>query len=283
MKITFLGTGSAFCTKNYQTNIVLTNNDKNFLIDAGGDLKWSLKEAKLSYKSIDAVYITHLHSDHIGGLEHLAFCRYFDPLKNSDGEVQKIKLFGNSEMILELWDSSLKGGLKSIQGKQTSLMDFFDVVMVPKNSTFNWEGITFNIVQSVHVMDGYSIVPSYGLLFSSPRSKKKIFYTGDTQFNPNQIIDFYNQADFIIQDCETLPFKSGVHANYEDLKTLSKEIKQKMVLVHYNDNIMDELSEESYIYYEINNEWNLKAIKDGFMSLSPSKNGFVGKGLILDI
>ena len=52
-----------------------------------------------------------------------------------------------------------------------------------------------------------------------------------------QIMDFYKQADFIVHDCETTPFKSGVHANYLDLKTLPPEIKGRMILAHYSDKV----------------------------------------------
>ena len=43
-------------------------------------------------------------------------------------------------------------------------------------------------------------------------------------------------ADIIFHDCETLPFKSGVHAHYEDLKTLDDKTRKKMWLYHYQDN-----------------------------------------------
>jgi hypothetical protein len=78
-------------------------------------------------------------------------------------------------------------------------------------------------------MDGYAIVPSYGLLIeSTPFSavgpnKNRVFVTTDTQFCPNQIMDFYKQSSLIFQDCETFDLtgkiKSGVHAHYNDLQT----------------------------------------------------------------
>jgi hypothetical protein len=40
-------------------------------------------------------------------------------------------------------------------------------------------------------------------------------------------------ADVVFHDCETYPFKSGVHAHYDDLVTLPKEQKAKMWLYHY--------------------------------------------------
>ena len=193
-------------------------------------------EAGLALNDFDALYLTHQHADHIGGVEFIAFMTYFVPIFN------KLKLYGSRELLKEAWDTTLRGGLASIQAKDVTLDDYFYVNRIDDNKSFLWEGIVFDIVQSVHIMNKYSIVKSYGLMFKDPASTKKIYITGDTQFNPNQIIDFYNEADIIIQDCETLPMemKSGVHANYGELQTLPEEIKQKMFLVHFGDNIVDD-------------------------------------------
>ncbi len=267
MKITFVGVGAAFEMKNYQTNTIITRNGKNLLIDAGGDLRHSLGKLGMSFKNIDAVYITHLHADHVGGVEYLMFKSYFTP------NFPKITMIGNNDLIREGWNSSWKGGAKSIQGKRTTLDDFFDVQMIKKNGKFFWEDIEFHIVQSVHIMDEYSIVPSFGLMISDPDSGKKIYYTGDTQFCPNQISDFYKQADLIIHDCETTPFKSGVHANYLDLITLPADTKKKMMLQHYNDNIIDPKQVES---------WKESAKGAGFANWDGENYGFIKQGFVFD-
>lgn len=267
MKITFLGTGSAFTMKNFQTNTMIEHNGKRLLIDAGGDIRFSLKAQGLSYKDIDAIYITHLHADHIGGLEYMAFCTYFDPTVK-----EQISLMGNNELIRELWSHSLQGGLKSIQGKKTTLHDFFDVMMIKKNGKFVWEDIEFRIVQSIHIVDEYSIVPSFGLMFVDPDTGKKIYYTGDSQHCPHQIQAFYDEADLIIQDCETTPYLSGVHANYSELASLTAATKRKMLLQHYMDNILLETNDD---HYRISDEWKSKATADGF-------KGFIPKGHIMD-
>jgi len=259
MRIIFLGTGSAFTLKNYQTNFLIEQNGKYLLIDSGSDIRFSLNEHGLSYKNIDAVYISHLHADHVGGIEGLAFCSYFDPTKN------KIALYGNGELLLKGWNDSWRGGLESIQGKVMSLDGYFDVNPIKPNGKFIWENIEFSIVQSVHIMNGYAIVPSYGLMIKT--GSKKIFITTDTQFCPSQLTDFYNESDLIIQDCETTPFKSGVHANFSDLVTLNSTIKEKMLLVHYQDNVLDN-----------KNEWDTKADEAGFQ-----KDAFVEKGRVLEI
>jgi ribonuclease BN (tRNA processing enzyme) len=148
--------------------------------------------------------------------------------------------------------------------------------MIKRNGKFVWEDIEFHIVQSVHIMDEYAIVPSFGLMMIDPRTKKKIYYTGDTQFNPNQIMDFYKEADLIIQDCETTPYKSGVHANFLDLITLDDDIKGKMILQHYQDNVLDQEDKK------ITQSWNASAEGAGFTSWDEQNHGFVLKGFILD-
>ena len=272
MEIIFIGTGSAFTLKNNQTNLLIKQNDKLLLVDAGGDLRFSLQKMGLSYKDLDAAYISHLHSDHSSGLEYLAFCTYFDPFCKD----KKIQLYGNNEILRKGWNDTWKGGLESIQGKILSLESFFDVNMIKPNGSFIWEGLKFEIVQSVHIFNGYFIVPSFGLIITDDKTNKKIYLTNDIQFCPNQIVDFYKMVDIIIQDCETMPFKSGVHANYSELKDLPAEIKAKMFLVHFNDNVYTK--DDSKLFTpEFTDEWKQKPIQDGFRGLVPQ-----GSTLVID-
>lgn len=262
MEIMFLGTGSAFTLKGFNSNLIIKENDKNFLVDAGTDIRFSLAAAGMSYKDIDTIYITHQHGDHIGGLEYIAFCSYFDPTK------EKIKLICNEVLLEELWETSLKGGLTSIQAKHMKLEDYFDVRPIQKNGRFSWEGIVFRTVQSVHVIDEYSIMSTYGLMFEY--KEKKIYITGDTQFNPNQIIDFYKEADVIIQDCETALYMSKVHAHYNELKTLPKKIKKKMYLWHHQDNVEGST--------RLN--WQEQAKKDGFICFPTTRLAYTFENLL---
>ena len=57
MKLKFLGTGSSFSLNNFHTNAIITaNSGKKLLIDAGTDIRFSTREAGLSWKDIDAFY-----------------------------------------------------------------------------------------------------------------------------------------------------------------------------------------------------------------------------------
>ena len=227
-KIQFLGSGSAFTVgdSNYQSNLLITApSGKRLLIDCGSDARFSLHELGLKPTDIDAVYISHPHADHIGGLEWLAFSTCFLPRR------VKPKLLLSRLFVSALWNKSLAGGLESIEGEMVDLSYYFDVKPIRANGSFVWEGVRFQLVQVVHIMNSFSIVPSFGLMFSL--GGKRIFFTSDTQFSPKQISKFYHMADLILQDCETSPFPSGVHAHFKDLETLPTEIRKKMWLYHY--------------------------------------------------
>jgi len=256
VKLIWLGTGTINSYDNYHTNALLVSDSGHtLLIDCGGDIRWSLKEAGYTYKDINSVYISHLHGDHAGGLEWLGFCTYFDPT------CDKPNLYISEAIKDSLWENTLSGGMRSLQGKINNLETYFNVDTVHKNGSFYdfpipddiLGSIEFKLVQVIHIMDGFSIVPSFGLLFEI--NGVKVFMTTDTQFCPAQINDFYNMADIIFHDCEITEYKSGVHANYQDLKTLPSNVKRKIGLVHFQD-------------------MNLpNATKDGF-------RGFVYKGRI---
>lgn len=262
MKIHVLGCGSAFTQKNYQSNYLLEHEGKYLLFDAGSDIRFSLRDSNLKVSDIDAVYISHLHADHAGGLEYLAFSTFFNPATKGS-----IKLFGNKEVLKFGWEHTWSGGLRSIEGTICSLDDYFKVSRLEENGSFLWNGIMFQTVQSVHIMDGYSIVPSFGLMIYCPDSTKKIYFTADQQFCPFQIQKFYDEADIIIQDCETVPdnYASKVHAHYSFLKTLPLETKNKMYLTHYNDNVLADFE-----------NLNDRAKLDGFL-------GFLLKNQVLEV
>jgi mRNA degradation ribonuclease J1/J2 len=259
-----LGTGSAFTLKNYQTNFIIERNGKRLLVDCGGDIRFSLRDCNLSFKDIDSVYISHAHADHIGGIEFLAFSRFFTKKAMEQNGIENPlplpKLFCERGLIRSLWDHSLRGGMEGLEGIDATIDTYFDVYPIPKNGFFEWEGLKFDLVQSLHVSAKYSIVDSFGLMFTD--NNTRIFITTDVQFAPETAMKaYYEEAHFIIHDCETA-FPSGVHAHYNNLRTLPDKIKHNMLLVHYQDNVIDNWE-----------EWDIKANKDGFI-------GFASKGEI---
>lgn len=247
MKLTFLGSGSAFAVDgNYQSNAILQADSGNtLLIDCGSDARLSLLDLNLSYQDISHVYLSHLHADHIGGLEWLAFTTKFNPA------CKKPTLYSSEAVLKDLWNRSLSGGLSSIEGVDADITTYFNIHSIAPNDFFIWEGIEFYIVQTLHYISGYAIMPSYGLIFSI--GGRTVFFTSDSQFTPYYFNSLYKRAAIIFHDCETNEFHSGLHAHYSDLMTLDPDLRSKMWLYHYTENPL------------------LDAEKDGFA-------GFVKKG-----
>lgn len=262
-EIIALGTGSAFTMKNWQTNYIIRRNNKNLLIDCGSDIRWSLKDQHLSAMDIDSVYISHAHADHLGGMEYLGFVRYFTrkALLSSGKAPELVKLYCARQMVGTIWDHSLRGGMECLEGIDANIDTYFQVFPVEKNGSFEWEGLVFDMVQSLHISAKYSIVDSFGLMFTDDNGQR-IYFTTDVQYSPiSSMHSYYKEANVIFHDCET-SYKSGVHAHYDELKLLPEETKDKMRLTHYQDNVLDNWE-----------EWSEKAKNDGFF-------GFVKPGEI---
>lgn len=246
MRLLFLGVSSAFEVGKgkFHSNMLLeSETGQKMLIDCGSDARHSLHEQGYTYNDIDAVYISHLHADHAGGLEWLGFCKYFY-------EQQKPKLYVSSDQINSLWENNLSAGMSTLEHQEVNLSTFFNVQSIT-DLAFDWEQYTFKLIKTHHVSNNGKLVPSYGLLITTGR--QKIFITSDTRFDPDYLDSFYKEADVIFQDCETHSKPSGQHAHYDELKTLDNNIKNKMWLYHYTDKHLP------------------NPIKDGF-------NGFVGFG-----
>ena len=240
MKLTFIGSGSAFTVgaDNYQSNILIENeSQQRLLIDCGSDVRFSLFELGLTSSDINAVFVSHLHTDHTGGLEWLAFSTFFAHSK-------KPTLFVTDTLVKDLWDKVLSGGLSSVEGIRATLSTFFNVKKI-KGQSFIWSGIKFTLIATEHTKSGKQANPSYGLLFTI--NGVTIVITGDSKFTPAVFEDFYHKADIIFNDCEISPKPSGVHATYGQLKQLDAKIKRKMWLYHYQPEKLPNAKKDGFL------------------------------------
>lgn len=242
MTLQFLGVGNGDASLSVgHSNLLIgpdIDNEDVLAVDWGTLAPYIFRdELGFDFHKVDALYISHLHADHIGGLELFAFNRYFKPKRDANGVRIRPKLIMAQQLYKELW-TSLKGGLESVQGSIMALTDYFDCVPAAKGS-FIWNNYKFTIFPTTHIVSGYIIRNSFGLMIKGP--KKMTMFTTDTQFAPDLLRAHYNEADTIFHDCETADFPSGVHAHYNDLITLPEKIKRKMWLYHYSKEL------ESYI------------------------------------
>lgn len=254
-KLLFLGTGSNLTldTSNFQSNFLLiANSGRKMLIDCGTDIRHSLAAQGYSYTDIDDIYISHLHSDHVGGLEWLGLSTFY----RSDG--RRPNLYAHRDVIDGLWENVLSGGMGIAEGQQASLDTYFNVQKLDTHSNFKWEELHIQIFQTIHIIAEQDQMPSYGLKLNS--ETKHVLITTDTQYDEQHLMPLYESCDNIFHDCETAETPSTVHAHYNELKELPSAIKNKMWLYHY-DHASSNLPD---------------AKKDGFC-------GFVSKGQVFNL
>lgn len=242
VKLLFLGSGSAFTVgaDNFQSNMLLLGDRGNkLLIDCGSDIRFSLYEAGFSHLDITDIYISHLHGDHVGGLEYIGFSTKFDP------RCARPNLYLSKEVGIDLWNKTLSGGMSSIDGELAEIDTFFQVNYIKPRGSFIWNNITFDLKKVIHVDNGYYLMPSYGLFFQV--NNFKILITTDTQLQTNVMRSSYLAADLIFQDCEIANYPTNIHAHYQQLANLPKQIKNKMWLYGYQPGNLPNARQDGFL------------------------------------
>ncbi|MBD2576865.1 MBL fold metallo-hydrolase [Oscillatoria sp. FACHB-1406] len=242
MKLLFLGSGSAFTVgaDNFQSNMLLLDEKGNkLLLDCGSDIRFSLHAAGFSYRDITDIYISHLHADHVGGLEYIGFTTFFNE------RCTKPNLYASKDVVTDLWDRCLSGGMRDIGDDIADLTTYFDVKKISKNGYFIWQQYKFELVRAIHVHNSFYLMPSYGLFFEI--EGLRVFVTTDTQLSLDENGECYESADLIFHDCETSTHRTAVHANYQDLRCLPARYKSKMWLYGYQPGHLPNAREDGFL------------------------------------
>ena len=220
--------------------MILEGNDQRILIDCGGDVRRSLAALGLKPADIDGVYVSHLHNDHIGGLEWYAISTFFNPAYD-----RKPDLYTHEGIVKMLWES-LRGGLRTLDWTSTELDTYFETHALPDKGSFDYCGAKMEMVKVHHMVDNGVEIPCHGIAWNTP-SGERIFITTDTRFTPDLLKEEFEKADLIFHDCDTTKTKvAGIHAHYSDLATLPAEIKKKMWLYHYQDGDLPDAVKEGF-------------------------------------
>lgn len=220
MEITMLGTGNAFSTQYFNNNALVQLNSFRLLIDCGITLPYALHKHGYSFNQLDGVLITHIHADHVGGLETYALQMMYQ-------YKCKPNLYIADSLIEPLWEYSLKGSLS--QGELTHLSDFFRIVPLHPNETYELtSGLTVKLIRTNHIPNK----DSFSILFNN-----HFFYSADMTFDSDLLLQLVEQGvDIIYHDCQ-LESPGVVHTSLEELLSLPANIQQKIKLMHYGDSI----------------------------------------------
>jgi len=243
MKITFIGCGDSFATKLGNNSALLEWDEHRLLIDIPDSNYHRIEELGLDYSDIDYVFITHLHADHINGLERFAYYREFaTPVLRPEKAGAKAHLYVPETLYEGLWDS-VKHGLGVTQQGVKRLEDYFHVHLIEvldKSGTtlegidgvgeFSIGDVVFHITPSKHVPN----MPVYGLFV-----KNEFYFSADSIYDAEAISYYLKQTKKIFHDMHYYPYTIASHASVRDFQIYSIEEKEKIYAMHYDDAQID--------------------------------------------
>lgn len=235
LKIKFIGTGDAF-TKHGHNSAIIELEHTNLMIDCPDS-----NYTKTNYADVENIFITHLHADHINGLEKFAYFK-----KYATPNTKKTGLYVPKAIKNNLWDS-LKHGLGTTTEGNKELEDYFNVFEIEK--TFELDGQRFEIFETKHVPG----MKSFGLW-----AKNYFYYSGDSLVDNSLLEKIEKETKIIFHDCHLWDLNIASHASLDDIKKLKENIKKKIILMHYRDGFQDKKEVEGFLLAKTDETYEVK-------------------------
>lgn len=225
LALRFLGVGSAQAADLGCSSGVLEAGDEPLLlIDCGLD---TLAAFAATYGQAlpTALFITHVHFDHVGGLEGL----FYRIMTGGQG-VPLPRLYIPVELLPVLQRRMADYPNILAEGG----VNFWDAFhLVPVSDGFWHRDLSFSVFPVRH----HALGSAFGLALEG-----RFFYSGDTRPIPEVVVRFASHGEIIFHDCASVGSPS--HTGLADLaREYQDEQRRRMVLYHYESPQAAELME----------------------------------------
>lgn len=216
MRVFPIGVGTAFGRRLFNTNLIFEFDSGEFLlVDCGITASRSLETIGMSVLDVKNLFVSHLHADHIGGIEELV-------LKSKLILRKKINLYVNEKLVDGLWES-IRGGIEFTQVGRLNLGDYFNVFTY--DDGFILEGVEFSSHPTFHIEGMLSFDIGFG----------SFLLTGDTVFSKDYVVNRAQGFQTVVHDCSFNDCQK-VHAYYEELLE-NRDRFNDLYVIHYEDQI----------------------------------------------
>ncbi len=210
----FLGVGNAAAVELGSASAVIERDDQPFLlIDCGQE---ALSAYLSHYQQIpQALFITHVHMDHVAGFERLFVRSYFDVALRG-----RVKVYVPAPVIphLQARVASYPGALAE---GGANFWDAFQLIAV--GNGFWHDGLWFEVFPVRHHLPD----TAFGL-----RLPGSLVWTGDTRPIPEMLAKYASQNELVAHDCALHGNPS--HSGIDDLeREYPQPLLQRCVLYHY--------------------------------------------------
>jgi len=193
MKLTLLGTGCPKVDfKRFGPSNIISTNKSNILVDCGSGVTQRLDEANISLKNIDALFLTHLHSDHVIDLYQLIISSWHSY------RTKPWKIYGpigTKKFVKKIMLAWLDERLLRIKYEKRSSIKAFDI----KVKEFKNYGkiIIKDQVIEYFAVDHKPVKYAYGFNFYN--KNKKLTISGDTKPCEN-LLKYGQKTDLLLHE-----------------------------------------------------------------------------------
>jgi ribonuclease BN (tRNA processing enzyme) len=221
MKLTILGSGTSVPhPERASPSHLLETSSGTILLDISADAPHRMAQEALDWTNLDAIWISHFHLDHMGGLPAFLFGTKWAPQTQS--RTKPLRVFGPEGLrdILEKISESNSYGL---------LEQPFPVEIVEVGTSANFEilpGINATTLKTPHTKESLAL----GL---KDEDSKLFVYTSDTGFSED-LGPFAKHAALLLMECSFRRNKPvQKHLELADAMRLAHECApEKLVLTH---------------------------------------------------
>ncbi len=249
-----LGTGNALVTECYNTCFILSDEGRNFLVDAGGGngILHQIKHAGFSFNDIHDVFISHSHLDHILGAVWIV--RSSAQMMSHEQYDGDMNIYSHDEVIALIDDLAKKLLLPyqyNYVGKRIHL------ITVDKNETRNIIGhdVSFFDINSPRTKQ-------FGFTFYYDGGKRLVF-CGDESLKTScecyvEGCDWLlHEAFCLYEDAEIFKPYEKFHSTVKDSCELAQRLGVKNLLLYHTEdsdlpNRKKRYTDEGKFYYSGN-------------------------------
>jgi len=215
--MTFLGTGGAVPTATRDnTSLLIETGQSLLLVDCPGGMTQKIFKSGYEPKQVSAIFITHLHTDHVYGLPSFVHSQMLESMQ--------VKLLGSEETVnfcLQLLDL--------FHLRKDKIL--YRIDPQPLSHGLQTEVLPGILVTGLKVPHHSS---SMAFLFQTPEGK--ILYSGDTPVSED-VCSQADNVDCLVHDCSTpsryfeiFPFLKTMHTNSLELGLVAQKSRVKLLV-----------------------------------------------------
>ncbi len=222
LTFTALGVGDAFARAYYSSSLLVEAEGRRLLVDCPHPIRKMMAEAEGApdVPDVDAVVLTHLHADHVSGLEGFAYFNHFVLRRRTP-------LLAHPEVAGPLWPGHLETSMAELIAPDASKLprlgfsDYFDWLPLGEGAAVEHGPFRVECRRTIHH------IPTTALRITA--GGRTLGYSADTAFDPT-LIEWLGEADLVVHETN-----HGAHTPYEKLAALPATVRARMRLIHYPD------------------------------------------------